>query len=173
MTTIALSDNNLEVFSLISRYIQNNKNLSEQDKNMIINKLLTSISSPSVNIYDLHMNNPNLSNSIVLSTSLHNQTMLNDVSIEDMIRLYKKRHIKFKHELNIKPTSYIKSLPITDFPYKNQSSFINSISKKEYFHLKTILGHLSLQDDMLGPIPIYCVVSIQKLDMFVTGDSNG
>lgn len=42
-----------------------------------------------------------------------------------------------------------------------------------YSHVKTILGHMTMQDDMLGPTPIYCVCNIPKLEIAVTGDSNG
>ena len=173
MTSTTFTDINLEAFSLISKYILNNKNLSELDRNMIFNKLITSISPPSSNIYDLNINPLSIPEPHLKTACLYNQTMLTDVTIEEMIKVYKKRNIKYSPYVNIRQTSHIKSLSITDFPYKNQLSFIDSISKKEYFHLKTILGHLSLQDDMLGPIPIYCVVSVPKLDMFVTGDLNG
>lgn len=174
MTSPTLTDINLEAFSLISKYILNNKNLSEDDKNMIFNKLLPSFPSQMTYIYDLNLNPLSINNSHVKSAFLHSQSTLIDSSIEEILSLYKKRRIKSNYNpIKTKPISQINSLTSKHFPYKNQSSFLNSISKKEYFHLKTILGHLSLQDDMLGPIPIYCVVSIQKIDMFVTGDLNG
>lgn len=174
MTSPTLTDINLEAFSLISKYILNKNNLSEDDKNMIFNKLLPSFPSPLTNIYDLNMNLLPINDSHVKSACLHSQSMLIDTSIEEILRFYKKKRIKTEYfPKKTKQISQKNSLFSKDFPLKNEFSFLNSISKKEFFHLKTILGHLSLQDDMLGPIPIYCVVSIQRLDMFVTGDLNG
>jgi hypothetical protein len=44
---------------------------------------------------------------------------------------------------------------------------------KSYKHVKTILGHMSIQDDMMQPIPIFCICSVEPLDMIITGGSNG
>lgn len=42
-----------------------------------------------------------------------------------------------------------------------------------YKHIKTILGHMSIQDDMMQPIPIFCICAVEPLDMIITGGSNG
>lgn len=66
-----------------------------------------------------------------------------------------------------------KSIKSNNIDFNQRDIFKLKFQEKNYSHVKTILGHMSLQDDMLGPVPIYCVLTIDKLDIVVTGDSNG
>jgi hypothetical protein len=157
---------NFQVVALITKYIQSNSNFNEQETTNIMNKLLTNDNNEIVN-YDFNLN-PLDKNMKAFQDSLYHFHSLNDINLIEAINYYKTNKKFNEFEKNIKTCSSLEP-----FDFKHKSAFLKKLNKKSYQHMKTILGHLSLQDDMLGPIPIYCVSSIEKLDMLVTGDSNG
>lgn len=48
-----------------------------------------------------------------------------------------------------------------------------SLASKNYSHMKTLLGHVNYDGDNLISISIYCICVIDKLNIVVTGGSNG
>ena len=83
---------------------------------------------------------------------------------------YKKKEIQnnmllYQRNVNLKVNKlYSKS---------GQSLYTSFEISKDFNHMKTILGHMSLQNEMLQPIPIFCICSLEALDMVCTGDSCG
>ena len=50
----------------------------------------------------------------------------------------------------------------------------NSNSLKQMKHMKSLLGHISVQDsDIINPVPIYCISFSFNDQMIFTGDNNG
>lgn len=126
-----------------------------------------------------------------LSVSLNNYYALNNVNISEIMQAYSNSKIE-SNLVSLQPQpNRLANIP-SNLPLYQNSSLqffprvfgMNNSSKlsykgKEitpkpsYNHIKTILGHMTMQDDMLGPTPIYCVCNIPKLEIAVTGDSNG
>ena len=158
---------NFQVIALITKFIQSNNNFTEQEKTQITKKLLSNDDNETIVNYDFNLSPLEKSNK-TLEDSLFHFYSLNDINLIDAISFFKSNKKFNEFEKNIKTCSALEA-----FDFKHKSAFLKKLNKKTYQHMKTILGHLSLQDDMLGPIPIYCVSSVEKLDMLVTGDSNG
>ena len=44
----------------------------------------------------------------------------------------------------------------------------------KYYHMKSILGHIQIQDsNLINPVAIYCVCYSNNGELFFTGDNNG
>lgn len=105
-------------------------------------------------------------------------SMLDGCLYEDSA--YKRRalindnNIDFQH-LPKKEFNYqkINSRSFIDMKLCKNLKKINVENTYNYKHVKTILGHMSIENEMMQPAPIFCIASVEELDMFVTGDHNG
>jgi hypothetical protein len=52
---------------------------------------------------------------------------------------------------------------------------INLLNKQleNYKHVKSMLGHISLVDENIMPVPIYCLCFGEDDELIFTGDNNG
>jgi hypothetical protein len=57
---------------------------------------------------------------------------------------------------------------------KSFSESLNFGKLKSYKHMKSLLGHISVIDDnIINPVPIYCIGFAQDNELVFTGDNNG
>jgi hypothetical protein len=72
-------------------------------------------------------------------------------------------------------TNYFKILQTSKTSHKNISKpKFSSDSLKQMKHMKSVLGHISVQDtDIINPVPIYCICFSSNDQMIFTGDNNG
>lgn len=68
---------------------------------------------------------------------------------------------------------FFNSRSLIDYRLGKTFKKINFENTYKYKHVKTLLGHMSIENDMMQPAPIFCISSVDELDMFVTGDHNG
>ena len=81
------------------------------------------------------------------------------------------KNISSKININQNVFQKLKNLKLGD---NNIVPLMKKPSTLKYKHMKSILGHIQIQDgNLINPVAIYCLVYSNDGELFFTGDNNG